>query len=82
MRRPHSVHPEGVKRRKKGAKGRADLEQKFSIAPRRRTNVRREEASGNRKGNTINWLKNLGFSTIKQKTKHEDDKGSYTVKTV
>ena len=45
--------------------GRTEVEQKSSIAPRRRTNVRREEASEDRKGNTMGLAESRRLSTLK-----------------
>ena len=45
---------------------RADFEQKSSIAPRRRTNVRREEASEDRKGNIIKLAESHRLSTLNE----------------
>ena len=45
---------------------RADFEQKSSIAPRRRTNVRREEASEDRKGNIIKLAESQRLSTLNE----------------
>ena len=46
--------------------GRTDLEQKSPISTRRRTRVRREGESGDRKGNRIKRRKNVSFSTLNQ----------------